>query len=306
MKIIFMGTPEFAVPALKALIESKEHEVVAVFTSAPKARDRGMKLQKTPIHCLAEQHKIDVHTPKTLKNNESLDLVHAIKADIIIVAAYGFIIPQAVLDTKKYGCLNIHPSLLPKYRGAAPLQRTIINGDSETAICIMQMDANLDTGDILMQKNMKLDPRITLKKLHDDCANIGADLLLKTLENIDNIKPIKQSEDGVIYAHKLAKEEGEINWANSSYSIDCIIRGMNPWPGAYFYYNKKLIKVIEAEYTDTEHNYQIGQLINNNFEVACGKGTLIIKTVKPEGKKEINAKDYLNGLRIDFKEETIF
>lgn len=296
MKVIFMGTPEFSLPALQAIIDSKNHEVVSVFTQAPKARGRGMRIKNSPVHDLAASNNIPVHTPKTLRSEESLELIKKIDADIIVVVAYGFIISANILNAKKYGCLNIHPSMLPKYRGAAPLQRTIINGEKDSAVCIMQMDEGLDTGDIILQKNFDLNNRITLKELHNECANLGAELLIKVLNNVDTLPRIKQSEIGVSYAHKLSKEEGRVNWQESAFEIDCKIRGMNPWPGVCFHHNGKVIKILEAEYTKTTYqNKNTGSLLNDNFEVVCGSGTLIIKSLKPEGSSRMSASDYLHG-----------
>ncbi|GAB4162437.1 MAG: methionyl-tRNA formyltransferase [Rickettsiaceae bacterium] len=296
MNIIFMGTPDFAVPALENLISSKDHKVTAVFTRAPKAKGRGMKLTNSPIHDLAKANNIEVFTPKTLKDDKAIEIINSIEADIIVVVAYGFIIPANILAAKKYGCLNIHPSKLPKYRGAAPLQRTIINGEKETAVCIMQMDEGLDTGDIILQRDLELSPKITLQELHDQCAKLGGGLLLEALANIDSLPRIKQLEKGASYASKLTKEEGKIDWQESSYKIGCKIRGMNPWPGVYFNQNGKVVKVLEADWTDSKHNFLPGEVIGNNFEVACGQGTLIIKSVKPEGKQKMSAADYLRGL----------
>ena len=293
-----MGTPEFALPALKSIILSADHNVKAVFTRAPKAQGRGMKLTNSPVHELAISHNIDVYTPKTLKNDDAIRLVGSIKADIIVVVAYGFIIPQNILSAKKYGCLNIHPSKLPKYRGAAPLQRTIIDGEKDSAVCIMQMDEGLDTGDIILQENFALHERITLQELHDKCAKMGGDLLLNVLSNI-NLPRIKQDDGEHSYANKLTKEEAKINWQKSAYSIDCQIRGMNPWPGTYFKHDSKIIKVLEANYTNNCHNHTPGEILNSDFEVACGEGTLLIKYVKPEGKSKMKAADYLRGMSYD-------
>jgi len=290
-----MGTPEFAIPALTRLIDSSQHEVVAVFTQRPKPKGRGMKLSNPPIHQLASNNNIPVYTPKTLKGEKSAELIDSIEADIIVVVAYGFIVPGNILKAKKYGCLNIHPSKLPKYRGAAPLQRTIINGDTESAVCIMQMDEGLDTGDIILQKNFALDTTTTFLQLHDLCATLGGELLLEVLSNIDNLPRIKQSEEDVSYAHKLTKEEGRVDWKADAFEIDCKIRGMNPWPGVYFEHDGKIIKILSAEYTNNKHNAITGQLLNENFEVACGRGTLMIKSIKPAGKPQMLAKDYLRS-----------
>ncbi len=296
MNVIFMGTPEFAVPAFQELINSTEHNVVAIFTQAPKAAGRGMKLTNSPVHKLAISNNIPSYTPKTLRDEKTIRLIDSIDADIIVVVAYGFIIPANILAAKKYGCLNIHPSRLPKYRGAAPLQRTIINGEKETAICIIQMDTGLDTGDILLHKKLPLSEKVTFSELHDQCANIGGELLIEVLNNIENLPRIKQSEEGVSYAHKLSREEGRVNWQETAFEIDCKIRGMNPWPGVYFKYEGKIIKILSAKYTENKHQVNPGELLNENFEVACGLGTLIIKTLKPENRAKMPATDYLRGI----------
>lgn len=292
-----MGTPEFAVPALTKLINSN-HQVVAVFTQKPKAKGRGLLEAKSPVHQLALKHQIPVYIPSTLRNEETANLINNIAADIIVVIAYGFIVPKNILEAKKYGCLNIHPSDLPRHRGAAPLQRTIIEGDRKSSVCIMQMDEGLDTGDILMKEDFDLEDRVTLKELHDKCANLGAELLIKTLANIDDIVPKPQQSDGVTYAHKLTKEDGKINWQDSAYTIDCKIRGMNPWPSVYFSYNGKMIKILESDYLDKFHDFIPGTIINKNLEIACGKGMLVIKRLQQEGKKALSTEEFLRGTNI--------
>lgn len=292
-----MGTPEFAIPALTKLINSN-HQVTAVFTQAPKAKGRGLSETKSSVHQLADEAQIHVYTPATLRNEEATNLINSIDADIIVVIAYGFIIPQNILDAKKYGCLNIHPSDLPRHRGAAPLQRTIIEGDNTSSVCIMQMDAGLDTGNILMKEDFNLESNITLQELHDKCADLGAELLIKTLANIDKIVPKSQSNEGVTYARKLTKEEGRVNWQDSAYTINCKVRGMNPWPGVYFKYNDKMTKILEAEYSNENHNFTPGTIINKNLEVACGKGILVIKKLQQEGKKALNTAEFLRGTNI--------
>lgn len=297
-----MGTPDFAVPALKSIIKSDDHEVVAVFTSPPKPKNRGLKTIKSPIHLLAEENNIEVHTPKSLRKGDAAEIIDKIEADIIVVVAYGFIVPETILQLKKHGCLNIHPSKLPRYRGAAPLQRTIINGDKETAICVMQMDAGLDTGDIILQEDLALDDRTTLIELHDKCAKIGGDLLIKTLDNIEELPRIKQSEEGVVYADKLTKEEGLVDWRESAFAIDCKVRGMNPWPGVYFEHNSNVIKIIESEVID--YTKQNDELLGDNnlekeaashFDIQCGRGVLRLLKVKPSGKSVMGGMDYLRG-----------
>ncbi len=290
-----MGTPDFAVPAFNKLIETKNHEIVSVFTSSPKPKGRGLANCYSPIHQLGLKNNIPVFTPRTLKTKEIQETINSIEADIIVVVAYGFLIPPAILAAKKYGCLNIHPSLLPKYRGAAPLQRTIINGETQTAVAIMQMDEGLDTGDIIVQEIFAVPPRITLPLLHDKCAKKGADLLIKALDNIDILPGIPQSLDGDTYAHKLSKEEGKINWQESAWQIDCRVRGMNPWPGVYFYYQNKLVKILETDYQDAVHNHPVGTVISNKLHIACGEGVLHIKRLQPAGKKSMTAEEFLSG-----------
>lgn len=296
MKVIFMGTPEFAVPALEALITSK-HSVSAVFTGEPKPKGRGMAETRSPTHKLALKNSIPIYTPKTLRSDESLDLINSIDADIIVVVAYGFIIPKAMLEAKKYGCLNIHPSALPRFRGAAPLQRTIIAGDKTTEVCIMQMDEGLDTGDIILSHKIDIHPRITLPELHDKCAGMGAELLISALDNITTLPRIKQTEEGLVYAHKLTKEEGVINWNDSAFAIDCKVRGMNPWPGVFFEYKGTMLKVLETEYTDIEHSFVPGSVIDDKLTIVCGKGMLSIRKVQRPGKSSVSAEEFLRGYK---------
>ena len=293
-----MGTPEFSVPALKKLIEAKDHQVVGVFTQTAKAKGRGLKEANSSVQNLANAHNIPVYTPKTLRNQEAADLINSITADIIVVVAYGFIIPENILNSKKYGCLNIHPSRLPKYRGAAPLQRTIIDGETSTAVCIMQMDAGLDTGDIILEQDFELTSNISLPELHDKCAQLGADLLIQVLDRIETLPRIPQKESGVSYAHKLTKQEGKIDWSDSSYKIDCKIRGMNPWPGTYFEYEGKIIKILQASCKNTDHDHKAGLVLNDRLEVACGKGILVIEKVQLSGRAPLAADEFLRGFKI--------
>lgn len=298
MKIIFMGTPDFAVPALERIVDCKNHQVVAVFTNKPKARNRGLKEYPSPVHSAALKYNIEVHTPVSLKKPAIEELIDSIDADIIVIVAYGFIIPKNILQAKKFGCLNIHPSLLPKYRGAAPLQRTIINGEKESAVCIMQMDEGLDTGDIILQEKFILPERVTLSYLHDKCAHLGAELLIKTLDQIEVLPRIPQTNENVIYAHKLSKEEAKINWQESAYQIDCKIRGMNPWPGTYFEYEGNIIKIIEAEYNNISHKHRPGTVINDRLEVACGEGVLSIKKLQLAGRNIMLVEEFIKGMKI--------
>ena len=292
MKVIFIGTPNFAVPTLNKIIES-DHEVACVFTQAPKPQGRGMKLTKSPIHEIAEKNNIPVHNPKSLKNSEIWALVDSIECDIIVVVAYGFIIPKQILESKKYGCINLHPSRLPRFRGAAPLQRTIIEGDTETSVCVIQMDEGLDTGDILLQEDFKIPGDITLPELHDTCADIGAKLIVNVLDNIEILPKTKQSEDGVYYAHKLTKEEGMIDWNESAITIDRKIRGMNPWPGTFFNYNDMYVKLLKAHPILHSGSHVPGTILHEESAIVCGDGILRVDTVQKPGKGPIDFTEFL-------------
>jgi methionyl-tRNA formyltransferase len=299
MKLVFMGTPEFAVPALKALVNS-EHEVICVYTQPPRPAGRGHKEQLTPIHALALEHNIPVRTPKTLRDVAAQEEFKALNADAAIVAAYGLILPKPILDAYKYGCINIHPSLLPRWRGAAPIQRTIMNGDTETAICIMQMDEGLDTGDVLLSECMHLDDQITAGELHDIAAEKGAELLLITLSKLvkGEITPQKQAFEGVTYASKVKKEEGLINFELSAREIFNQIRGLNPWPGCYFQYNGENIKVIKAIFSMDDHSCKPGTVIDDSLTIACGLGYIKPLKVQRPGKTAMETEVMLRGYSI--------
>jgi methionyl-tRNA formyltransferase len=299
MKLVFMGTPEFAVPALKALVNS-EHEVVCVYTQPPRPAGRGHKEQLTPIHALAVEHNIPIRTPKTLRDATAQEEFKALNADAAIVAAYGLILPKPILGAYKYGCINIHPSLLPRWRGAAPIQRTIMNGDTETAICIMQMDEGLDTGDVLLLEHMHLDDQITAGELHDIAAEKGAELLLITLSKLvkGEITPQKQAFEGVTYASKIAKEEGLINFELSAREINNQIRGLNPWPGCYFQYNGENIKVLKASFSMDGHSCMPGTVIDDNLTIACGLGYIKPLRVQRPGKTAMDTEVMLRGYPI--------
>ena len=289
MKIIFMGTPDFAVPALNSLIESA-HEIVAVFTAPPKPAGRGKQLRRSAVHEVAEAAGLNVRTPASLKTEEMPD------ADVAVVVAYGLLLPTAVLDAPKFGCLNIHPSALPRWRGAAPLQRTIMAGDVDTAVCIMQMDAGLDTGDVLLREDFALDAGMIAGELHDKCAEIGARLVLETVAQIAELKPQKQVEEGVTYAKKILKGDERIDWSLSAAEIDCHIRGLNPFPGAYFELDGVKVKVFEVELVDAKG--AAGEVLDENLLIACGQGALRVLNLQKAGKRAMSAKDFLAGNRV--------
>jgi len=296
MKIIFMGTPGFAVPCLQKLIDSK-HDIVAVYTQSPKPAKRGMKEQKSPIHIIALENNIKVITPKNFSNDKNLEEFKSLKADVAIVAAYGQILPQGVLNSPKYGCLNIHPSALPRWRGAAPIQRTIMAGDKTTQICIMQMDTGLDTGDILLSEDYIIPPGTTADQLHDYCSYKGAELALYAIDNLDNLEPKKQSSLGVTYAKKIDKNEARINWAESTINVCNKILGLSPYPGAFFEYDNNRIKIFNAKITHNSKG-EIGEVMDNNLTIKCADQSVQLLTLQKSGKRIMNADKFIKGTPI--------
>ncbi len=282
-----MGTPGFAVPAL--LKVAAVHEVVAVYTAPPKPAGRGKELRKSAVHEAAERLGLKVLTPASLKA-EALP-----EADIAVVAAYGILLPEHILNAPKFGCVNIHPSLLPRWRGAAPLQRTIMAGDEETAVCIMKMDKGLDTGDVLAVERLAVGGW-TAGELHDKCAELGAEMVLQVVGNIENLTPQKQSEAGVTYAKKITREDEKIDWTVSAVKVENKIRGLNPFPGAYFEYKGEKIKVLAAEVVDG--GGKAGVALDDTLTIACGKGALRITQLQKSGKRVMTAKEFLNGAKI--------
>lgn len=300
MKIIFMGTPYFAVPTLEKLLAS-EHDVIAVYTKEPKKAGRGQNEIKSPIHQLAEAHNIKVFTPKTLRGEEALQEFNALQADVAVVAAYGLLLPKAILESTKYGCINLHPSKLPRWRGAAPIQHTILSGDKETAICIMQMDEGMDTGDILMQRELPVPAQMTAAELHDLASHIGADMMIETLNalQLGGLDSHKQSEEGATHARKINRDDEKLDWGKSSFLVNCQIRTFSPKPGAYFTYSGENIKVLEAQYDDSlQHNYVPGEVIDDNLSIACAHGVLKPTLLQREGRKMIYVEAFLRGFQI--------
>lgn len=305
MKIIFMGTPEFAVPALNALIGSK-HKVLAVYSQPPRPAGRGHKLQKSPVHEIAEKNNIPVYTPETLKNPETQKQFKDIGADAAVVAAYGLLLPKPILEACRFGCINIHPSLLPRWRGAAPIQRAIMAGDKETGVCIMQMNEGLDTGDVLLTEKYNLyDKSIGLfypfdsHTVTDSLARISAKLIVEAMDKIESgeTKATPQSNDGVTYAKKITKEDSKIDWKKSALEIEAQIRGLAPKPGAYFVYKGDNIKVTEAESLDEKNSLEPGT-VQENLVVKCGAGSLKLLKLQRPGKNLLNSTEFSKGFPI--------
>lgn len=306
MNVIFMGTPEFAVPSLFEIINS-EHNISAVFTQKPKPKGRGLDIVKSPIHMLAEKHNLEIYTPSSLRTQETLDLIKSINADIIVVAAYGFILPSSILESKKYGCINLHPSRLPRFRGAAPLQQTIISRDTESSICIIQMDEGMDTGDILMQRDFDIPEFATLKWLHDYTSSIGAKMILDTLNQYSKIIPKPQNKEGIVIAPKLSKEDAKINWNDDAFNIEAKIRGCASWPGTFISTNFGDIKIIKAKPLNYNHKLKPSEIIElNSMIIACGQNALKIEKIRNSSGKTISISDFLNGINGGDKNITSF
>lgn len=294
-----MGTPHFAIPALESLISS-EHEIVAVYTKPPKEAGRGYNVQKSPIHELAEKHGLKIFTPATFKIQENVDEFLKIDADVVVVAAYGLILRKVILDAKKFGCINIHPSKLPRWRGAAPIQHTILSGDSDTSVCIMQMDEGLDTGDIILEEPVSITSDMTAYQLHDYCALLGGKMVLQVLELLQNsaAKRIKQNEVGVTYANKITKDDEKIDWSKSAFEINCKIRALTPRPAAYFEYKGEKIKIIQAEVIEQYSASQAGTIHDEEFTIVTGNGMLKPTLLQREGRKMIYTDAFLRGFEI--------
>ncbi len=295
LRLAFMGTPDFALPALQVLLDGP-HEVVAVYTRAPKPKGRGHEVQKTPVHLLAEQHGIEVRTPKTLRDAEEQAKFAALNLDMAIVAAYGLILPKAVLDAPRAGCLNLHASLLPRWRGAAPIQRAIIAGDAQSGVCLMNMEEGLDTGGVYARGAVAITSTTTGQSLHDDLARIGGKLLTAHLDAIaaGTLECIPQPEDGVTYAAKIEKAEARIDWSLPAEEIERKLRAFTPWPACEFSFGAETFKLLKAEVVSGSG--KPGTLLDNRFTVACGNGALRLLKVQRPGKGPVDGDACLRGL----------
>lgn len=301
LRIIFAGTPDFAARHLDALLSS-HHKIVGVFTQPDRPAGRGNKLTSSPVKQLAEQHQIPVFQPKSLRPEENQVLVKQLNVDVMVVVAYGLILPLTVLNMPSLGCINVHGSLLPRWRGAAPIQRSIWAGDSETGITIMQMDEGLDTGDMLHKLTCPISPNDTSASLYDKLAQLGPLALLNTLEQLASgqITPEKQDDALASYANKLSKEEAKLYWSLSADRLERCIRAFNPWPISYFMIDGQPVKVWSAEVMDKSSNAQPGTIIEASkagIQVATSQGILNMTQLQPSGKKAMSAQDLLNSRR---------
>ena len=294
--IVFMGTPPFAVAALDALVKAG-HRIVAVYTHPPRPAGRGYAVQKSAVHQYADEHGFAVFTPKSLKkDSDARAAFAALNADVAVVAAYGLILPQEVLDAPKHGCINIHASLLPRWRGAAPIQRAILAGDDTSGVCIMQMEAGLDTGPVLLRDSVAITDKTTPTTLHDDLDALGGRLIVDTMTQLETLTPHAQGEDGVTYAHMLSKDDGRIDWTQSARVIERQLRALTPWPGVWcLRSNGQRLKVLAAEIVAGRNDNRAGT-VHEDAIVTCGDASLLrLVTVQPENKKAMSARDALNG-----------
>ncbi len=299
LKIIYAGTPDFAVPALQALIDSP-HEVVAVYTQPDRPAGRGRKVQFGPVKQVAVDSEVSVEQPLSLKDEDAQKILSDFNADVMVVAAYGLILPQVVLDMPKHGCLNIHGSLLPRWRGAAPIHRAIQTGDTETGVTIMQMAAGLDTGDMLLKVKCPITTEDTGQTIHDRLANDGASALLEVLDLLQTgkLNPEAQDESLTTYAHKLNKAEAEIDWSQSAKKIDQTIRAFNPWPVAFTLFNGKPLRLFMSKVENKSTKEPAGTVISESPEgicIATGDGMLSFSRLQLPGKKAMDVRDFLNG-----------
>ena len=295
MRVVFMGTPEFSVPVLESLVAAG-HEVVAVYCQPPRRAGRGKKERPTPVHARAMELGLSVRHPASLRNAEAQSEFAALNADVAVVVAYGLILPQAILDAPKRGCLNIHASLLPRWRGAAPIHRAIMAGDTETGICIMQMDAGLDTGAVLLQEATDIGASETTGELHDRLSDMGARLIVEALGQLDTLTPEPQPDHGVTYAQKIDKSEAAVDWARDAAEVDRQIRGLSPFPGAWTMAGGERIKLLGSRVSDA--NGLAGTALDGSFLIACGDGAVTITRAQRAGKGAQDADVFLRGMPV--------
>lgn len=297
MRLVFMGSPDFSVPVLDALVEAG-HEIACVYCQPPRPAGRGKKDRPTPVQTRAEALGLPVRHPKSLKSLEAKEEFAALQADVAVVVAYGLILPQAILDAPKQGCLNIHASLLPRWRGAAPIHRAILAGDAETGVCIMQMEAGLDTGPVLMRKATSITADDTTARLHDRLSDMGARLIVDALARLDDLTPEAQPDDGVTYAEKIDKAEAQIDWTLTAEEIDRQIRGLSPFPGAWTTKDGDRIKCLMSGVEDAAG--VPGTILSQDpLIVACGARAVRLERLQRAGKGAQEAEVFLRGFPLD-------
>ncbi len=294
LRLVFMGSPDFAATVLDGLLKAG-HEILCVYSQPPRPAGRGQKERPCPVHALALEKGLSVRTPDSLKGKQEQEDFAALQADAAVVAAYGLILPKAVLDAPRLGCLNVHASLLPRWRGAAPIQRAIIAGDEKTGVTIMAMDEGLDTGGVLLESAVPITTQTTASQLHDRLAERGASLIVEALEGVagGKLTPRPQPDDGVTYAKKLNRQEGLLDWTRTALELDRLVRALNPWPGVWFEHGGSRIKVLAAE--PVEGGGKPGEVLDDRLTVACGKGALRLVRVQRAGKAPALVEEFLRG-----------
>ena len=298
LRIVFAGTPDFAAKHLAKLIAEK-HQVVACYTQPDRPAGRGKKLQPSAVKMLSQEHQIPVFQPESFKDDEAVAELQQLNADLMIVVAYGLLLPKVVLDTPRLGCINVHGSILPKWRGAAPIQRSVLEGDLETGVTIMQMDEGLDTGDMLLIKTCAIEPTDTSGSIYNKLEFVGPDALIEAIDLIaqNNLSATAQNNEQATYAKKLTKQEAEINWQDSAEVIDRKIRGYQPWPVAFTNIKNNPVKIWQASF-EAQSNKPAGEVISadkTGIRIATGNGVINITQLQPPGKKAMSATDFLNG-----------
>ncbi len=296
MRVIFMGSPDFSVSALDALIDAG-HEIVCVYCQPPRPAGRGKKDRPTAVQARAEVLGLPVRHPLNFKDPADVADFAALGADIAVVVAYGLILPQAILDAPSKGCLNIHASLLPRWRGAAPIHRAIMAGEAESGVCIMQMDAGLDTGDVILRDSLAIGATETTADLHDRLAVLGAGLIVHAVDKHDDLEAVPQSEEGVCYAHKIDKAEAKIDWSRAAVEVDRKIRGLSPFPGAWCLLSGERLKILGSELSDGSGDP--GEVLDNQLLVACGTGAVRLTRLQRAGKGAQNAEVFQRGKPIE-------
>lgn len=304
MNVIFMGTPDFAVPVLQTLIDSDEHTVTAVVTQPDKARGRSGKLVFTPVKELAVAHEIPVYTPKRVKDKDFVEVLHGIACDVIVVVAFGQILSKEILEMPKYGCINVHASLLPRWRGAAPIQWSILEGDEITGVTTMQMDVGLDTGDMLLKKETAIRPEETGESLFERLSEFGGPLLLETLAQAKagTLQPVPQKDEESTYAKILTKDLGELDFSWDAKKLERYVRGLNSWPSAYTKFRGKMLKIWKAEVIEKNTEFAIGtvaEVDKESFSIQTGDGLLRLLEIQLEGKKRMITGDFLRGVKVE-------
>jgi len=299
LRLVFMGTPDFAVPALTGLVKAG-HDIACVYTQPDRPAGRGHKARPSPVQAFADQHGITVRTPHSLHEDEVRHEFAAIGVDASVVAAYGLILPEPILAAPRLGCLNIHASLLPRWRGAAPIQRAIMAGDAETGITIMQMEKGLDTGAMLLSEAISIDTGTTAATLHDRLAELGARLIVEALVGLagGQIRPKPQPDEGATYAHKITPEDGRLDWTRPAPILERLVRALSPRPGAWFIHGDERIRVLASEIGDTPRIAPPGLVVDDCLTIACGEGALRCLRVQRQGKTTMDTDTFLRGFDI--------